>query len=604
MSRPISTRLTRHTLTLSAVTSLTLLCYSGFGLAGHYSGFMQPGQHGRAHMPEKRVVVAEDSSWEVSETTSLGYLKLESGASITAPDGYSVTLTVNGIEKDIEEDSSYQGNIVLTVTDNIEITFEELDPHYFRTGVYIEDGAYVASKSVAAAVRGGHVSDTEASNVSITSDGEKFNGIMVTNSDSDTDSYPYSIHRPVINFTGNGGNDFAGFGAAIMSSGYADVSVDHARISTNGAIRTAVFVGGNSTMSVDDSYIQVHNGTLPDDYEFTVEIGKMMEVPWMLGITGNVRATNLVESGTAYYTNSTIKTQAWGALSTDYTDSVHLYCQNSKVITEESGYGAYSIGDSLDYFSGCSLDVTDYGVIMAAEGSATFTDHSKVKSGRFGVMLHSSGSGTLTIEDGSEFHTKEAVIQAKGSFPTIFIDDAKVHSDDGILLQMMANDDPYFALLFGDSTGSGDTDSATVTTISNTELTGDLVNGNTANGSLVVNLENAKITGAITTATTTFQYVADGYEAADLTADDYAYIGEVQNVYEAQDDSNGVTVSVDGDSSWIVDNTSYLTELTLEDGAQLTAPAGYQLTMTVDGEATDIAAGSYSGAIVLSVDAL
>ncbi|WP_221800930.1 hypothetical protein [Oceanobacter mangrovi] len=546
-----------------------------------------------ASLPE--LSVEADSSYEVTDITELSELTLASGATLTTADGYSLSMTVDGVETPIEE-GSFSGDVVLTPTANIEITYGELDPHYFRTAVYVEDGAYVESKSVAAAYVDGEVTDSALTGGSITSVGDEFNGVMVTSSADSTDPFNYSISDLTVDFTGNGGNDFAGFGAAIYSSGYADVSVDNTTINTTGAIRTAVFAGGNSTMRVNNSDIYVQNGTLPDDYEFTVALGEMMEVPWMLGLTGNVRATNLVESGTAYYINSTVKAQGWGALSTDDTDSVRLYCIGSTLETEESGYGAYSIGDALDTFSDCTVNVNDYGLIMAAEGSGTFTDGTVVNSDRFGVMLHSSGTGTLTIERGSVFNTGEAVIQAKGSFPTIVASDSELNSEDGIILQMMANDDPYFATFMAENpdlfSGTSDAGEATAS-FTDMTLDGDIIQGNTASGNLAVTLASTTLTGAITTANTTFQYEADGLAAEDVTADQYGYIGQVVNEFAATDDETGLDLTLDGSSSWVVDETSYLTSLTLEDGASVTAPDGYSLTMLVAGVETTIAAGTF-----------
>ena len=41
--------------------------------------------------------------------------------------------------------------------------------------------------------------------------------------------------------------------------------------------------------------------------------------------------------------------------------------------------------------------------------------------------------------------------------------------------------------------------------------------------------------------------------------------------------------------------------LTLAEGAEITAPEGYRVTMMVDGKKTDITAGTYEGAIVITV---
>ena len=65
--------------------------------------------------------------------------------------------------------------------------------------------------------------------------------------------------------------------------------------------------------------------------------------------------------------------------------------------------------------------------------------------------------------------------------------------------------------------------------------------------------------------------------------------------------NNGVIASFDGTSTWTVAKTCYLTALHLEPGASVQAPAGRQLTMTVDGAETLIAPGHYTGNIVMTV---
>ena len=70
--------------------------------------------------------VESGSTWEITETTKLSSLTLADGASIKAPEGYSVTMTVDGVEtgqvlenwtgKDyIFAPGAYKGDIVLTV---------------------------------------------------------------------------------------------------------------------------------------------------------------------------------------------------------------------------------------------------------------------------------------------------------------------------------------------------------------------------------------------------------------------------------------------------------------------------------------------------------
>jgi hypothetical protein len=567
----------------------------------------QTAAHGHGSPPGPIVSVGAGETWEVTEITELAKLTIAEDAIVTAVEGYSLTMTVNGVETPIVP-GVYRGRVVLTPTEEIVVVFNEMgteDTYYYRTAIYVDDGQVVPEKSVAAAVVGGKVTDEAAKHVKIRSVGDEFNGVIVSG-DSE-----YTLERPKIHFIGNGGNDFKGFGAAIMAEGNADLVVDRARIITEGVVRTAVWAGENSTIEVNDSYIETRDGTLPEDYGGGPFAGGgvMMEVPWMLGITGNCRATNALGNATVYYNNSHIKAQAWGALSTDAVQDVKLYATNCRIDVEESGYGAYADGNSLDSFSGCRMKVPDMGLIMTA-GSGVFTDGSVVNSGRFGVMMHGGGSGSLTIDGGSVFHTQEAVIQVKGNYPTIVVDDAVLHSRSDVILESFANDDPFGGP--GGPPGGpppgdggpppGPTEpsvKAVTASFSNMRLRGDIINGNTADSDICVNFENAVIKGAITTAAT--QRLAE-----DLTMDDadqYYLIGEVEHTFgpPAAGDLYGLVTSLDENSKWIVTETSYLTELNLAEGAIVTAPRCRSLRMTVDGIETEIEAGTYAGEIVLEV---
>lgn len=553
-------------------------------------------QIGHAAAGDPVLKVAAGKTVQITQTTPLSKLVLGQGASVTAPDGYSVTLTVNGVGRS-QEAKTYTGDVVLSVTENIDVSYSSSSPggsaetlsHVLRTGVYVNDGAVVPAKSVSAIVQGGSVSNTAATDVSIRSLEDKFNGFIIEGDST------YTIQRPNIHLVGNGGNDFVGFGAAIKSAGSANVTVDGAKIVTKGAVRTAVFAGGESTMTVKNSSIEAHNGTLPSDYSFTVATGKMMEVPWMLGLTGNNRATNLVGSATANYINSTIRSQAWGALSTDDTTKVRLNVRNSTVQVVESGYGSYSIGDSLNTFSATKFNVPDMALIMAnGTASATFKNGSEVRSKRFGVMMHSNSGGKLVIQD-SSFYTQAAVIQAKSSSPSIVVDNAVLRSANDLLLQAVVNDDPYMSEL-GFAAGG----STVKATFKNSTLKGDIVNGNTADGSVTAVFKNTRITGAITEAVTTHATAADGTELSFAHPELYKLVGEFVHTYGAT--GKGVTVQLDGTSSWVVNKTSYLSRLVLAEGARLHAPSGQKLTLTVNGVSKPIQTGKqYSGAIVLTV---
>ncbi|MFT4197831.1 MAG: hypothetical protein QM601_07980 [Pseudoxanthomonas sp.] len=545
----------------------------------------------------------------VTRVTSFDHLLIRDGALPVAPPGKQLTMTVDGVGTPIAP-GLYQGRVVLTPTDDIVVKYKELDPHQFRAAVYVNDGKYVASRSVPAVVQGGSVTDAGTSGVRIVSHEPRFNGVIVTGDSK------YTIDHPVIDLVGNGGNDFAGFGAAIMSSGNADVTVNAPKIRTHGAVRTAVFVGGHSTMHVNDADIEVYNGTLPPDYKFTIQVGKMMEVPWMLGLHGNVRATNLVDHGTVYYNRAHIKAQGWGALSTDDAAVTRMYVKDSLIEVTDSGYGAYSIGDSLDHFSNTTLNVADIGLIMAAQGSGTLTDGSVINSGRYGVMMHSGGGGgVLTVDKGSVINSRQTGIEIKGRGATVAIDHGQVNAGNGIVLQAMVNDDPFMKKMMAggpppgapvgvQAPGGGDAPKAPPASpdvdvsLRGVTLNGDFVNTRTKEGALKVALDGSTVVGAITTGTQTPRGGKDPTEAT------YWQIGDVINTYAPVHDPHGVSVQVGGGSRWVVTKTSYLQSIDLAQGGQIAAAPGYTLALSVDGKPQPLRPGHYQGDITLEVKAL
>lgn len=63
----------------------------------------------------------------------------------------------------------------------------------------------------------------------------------------------------------------------------------------------------------------------------------------------------------------------------------------------------------------------------------------------------------------------------------------------------------------------------------------------------------------------------------------------------------GISATFESDSSWVILGDSYLGNLTIADGASISAPDGYTLEMTVNGQQVDIAPGSYTGEIIILV---
>jgi hypothetical protein len=110
-----------------------------------------------------------------------------------------------------------------------------------------------------------------------------------------------------------------------------------------------------------------------------------------------------------------------------------------------------------------------------------------------------------------------------------------------------------------------------------------------------VSLEESTITGAISTATS---YPSSGQEP---TRETFRTIGDVKNTLGPFVDKYGLKVSLNKHSRWVVTQTSYLTGLTLANGAAISAAEGSKVTMLVNGATTPIKAGNYTGKIEMRV---
>ncbi|MFT4228918.1 MAG: hypothetical protein QM602_01350 [Microbacterium sp.] len=630
------------------------LCLSGAAVAQAAPSALGATAHaGGAHRAPSLTVEADQTA-VITKTTVLSALRIEEGGALVAPEGYTLTLTVNGVETGQKVTStgatetaiqpgSYRGRIVLTVAEENPVLFNGLT-YDFRQALYVDGDGVDTAKSVAAAFQG-KAGATSAKNVSITSTGEAFNGVYVVDAD-------YTLVNPRISLTGNGRSDFAGMGAGIIGSGDdTTLVVDGAKISNKGAVRPAIIATDGANVIVKNSTIRTRDGVLPDDYVSSVNLSYMQDAPWMLGISGNNRATNVLGENTqATYISSSITSQNWGALSVDSGDDMKLSAINSTVRNSgEDGYGTYVIGDATETFLGVDFDVATYATIVTG-GSATYGDSTKtavaalneslglgltakelrrlpvkattIDSGRFGWMWHNSG--TVTISGKTTVKTRETVFLNKGQQATVVVDGsdgAKIATTGGVLYQLMDNDDPgpdaengmANTGVFTENTADVVKDESfdvsavhttdAVTTLSDIAVRGDVYNayrgdvatrGTAQPRNLVLTLDDADLTGVVSASTAL-------HEQSTITSADYRLLGVVTNTVGPVV-NNGIIVSLTDHATWTVTGTSYLSSLTVEKGSSITAPKGKSVTLTVDGVVTKLVAGTtYTGDVVLTV---
>ena len=291
---------------------------------------------------------------------------------------------------------------------------------------------------------GGTVEAGNVSGVAVESREPCYGGIRVTGG-------TWEIDDLTVKLDGSGGDDFGGKGTGLVVAGNAKVTVKNYRCENRGVIRNAVVVTDDAEAVFENADITCYGGTPEELAKAKKEVRGLPHVPWVLGLTGNNRATNLLTRGKVTYRDSVIRAEGWGALSTDGPAapktldefSITLKTENCDVeVFGKSGYGSYAIGAGHNIFENTRIRVPDYALIVANEiASADFVKGTRVESDRFGVMWHQNQGGVLKIED-SAFHTKLATFLPKACYPVIEVARSELVSEIGIILELIDMDDP------------------------------------------------------------------------------------------------------------------------------------------------------------------
>ncbi|NTV90242.1 MAG: hypothetical protein HGA22_07780, partial [Clostridiales bacterium] len=418
--------------------------------------------------------------------------------------------------------------------------------------------------------------------------------------------------------------------------------------------------------------------------------------------------------------DSDVAANQWGVLSTDSGSNMVLTVVDSTLTLRGthqndpfsenygSGYGTYIIGDAQEYFYGATFNVGTYASILTGgdaiyassdftgkggsidikplvmidtgettstpwggtekvyrvEESATpvftgITGDNKVttiNSDAFGFMAHNSGS--LTITDGTVVNSDNASFLMKAGNVDINVSDgAQLNTEDGIILQMIDNDDsivgadmgaggPNFKTDFYEVEGYPGLDyTSTASTAGrntvNFNAAGVALSGNLYNGTgyfaggggpgggssqqaadlLNISLgRDATLDGAIS-ATSIIHVNENGVQNTHFTIDEYYYLGHVanKNYYNG---GNDINVTLSDNAVWNINGDSIVTNLTIPAGTKVAATTGCSLTvkgtltvgdnsgisapmgimMMLDGAPQmQIAPGTYSNAVITFV---
>ena len=582
---------------------------------------------------------------------------------------YAAILTVGGVQENLYNAAgrTFEGDVEITLVKKAASTNQGnskfgddagslIGPFSYIAAAYFDENGYVEESSVTAAQYGADITDNSVDWMEFVSDGDYMSGIYVAAGEVNITNSAFGAY-------GRGGDDFSGQGAVVVSAGDATVNVDNCFFVTQGALRSAIWAGASSEMNVSNTIIQSFNDedlvaySTEDNYATPM----MQQVPFALGLTGNIRATLDCGQADITFTDCVVASNGWAVLSTDSgngtlvaTDTVAVLgelwnvdetgAQIDEVIDfggfpvgveygragRMSGYIAYCDGFT-DYAYGGRWFAPDYLVIITG-GSVTIgaSDNGRFYgwSDRIGFMSHQTRATTALNISEADFDVTDTFLMIKskgGNGETISLDDVTVNltGDNawgGNLLTVIDSDDlgggpgaTTFTVPYGTydeylAAPNGGEGGVTTLNIADSDLTGNIYNSvgsqtgsQTAfkNDSIAVNLTDAALTGAVSSAYAAHCDDNGVMLTGTITVDSYGREGTCNYL------------SIGRLLNYAAPTVNNPVSLTLENSAWTCTGLSYLAALTVDdasivdgdvyvdGELVELAAGTYENVIVV-----
>ena len=380
------------------------------------------------------------------------------------------------------------------------------DEGHIYIGYDIEDGALVPAESNWTEADAASFASDDEYDAIIDMDVEvEGPGFTAVRSSGDSTVYvtgSYDIHDEdngyyASDFTGTGVSFISNLGSHLVLEGIDFTSHGFSRAFAM-AYGTKMQLGGNSAEAVS-TILDIRNcdvkayGHDPFDtwegYTSSANTSIMITPPYVLGIYGGIRTLNVLGTkATLIVEDSYLASGGWGVLSSDGCDSPAFYILDSTLAAipasqggsnsgwklfgydEDaygSAYGSYLIGDAQEYFHGVQFEGLTYCSILTGgdawidslhkgdsidlvdpatgETIRTYTADKDVISHVntvFGWMTHNEG--TITVGD-AVVTPAECAFLYKNADVDFTMDGTDARPGNGILLQMIDNDDNGFA---------------------------------------------------------------------------------------------------------------------------------------------------------------
>ena len=282
---------------------------------------------------------------------------------------------------------------------------------------------------------GGSVSATAAEGLTLSSEVGTVNGIYI-------DGCEYTISHADIQMSGDGKDDFAGIGAAIMAVNDSHVTLRDSTVEMTGPGKSCFLNTKGSTLIVKRCNLICNGGPLPEGYTYTVGPG-MLEPPVGLKLGGTARATLTTDNGKTYYYDSTIVADGWAALSTDAAmGNLYMEATRCTAITKGNGYVLYSDAGCHVVINDCDFVSGNVMAVMANEAELVL-NNVRSTSGKAGIMVHNvlgwvEEAGLLTIHGGIHV-SQEEFLQLLSVNTYIDIDGADITCRNGVFAHSEIN---------------------------------------------------------------------------------------------------------------------------------------------------------------------
>lgn len=612
-------------------------------------------------------ILTINSRQVLDETVRLRELHISPEAVLAAPEGKFISLCVNGTGRQILP-GTYIGDIVLSVAESYRMPPHGLMKNMndmenfgfkdtnFKNAVVVENGRLSAGKCVPALVTGGEIRDDAMCGGYIASNEDSFNAALITGNSR------YEINGLRVDFDGLGANDFMGVGAAVTAIDNSHVTVNNCQFHVNGVTRCAVHAGGDSVVTVNNSHISNHS---PDASEW---LGDFSWGIGITGTNRLVQACDNATVYYNNCDMDTNGWGVFSIDGSDDSVKIYVKDSRVNLSGPRAhGYGIFCIGTrsftSLDH---SKVHVNGYPLLvmgMMGLAKAEIKNGCEITGNEYGVLVVGDNNTDVNISD-SDFITGKSTFVVKGSATELNVEGCRLKPGNGVVLQLMDNDETGMdaeavilpvgrkdVYIEGRELSATSPEQDVIMNLSNMDVEGDFYNSTTdfhlektcvrgespvtkptfgglyltpvrEDGSaqpeqgpeaiawlehdaelrgpknLELNLKNVRLEGVVSSARAEYrQGLTQITESTRL---------ELSNITQsaAPTVNNGVIVSIDSESTWIVTGTSYITGLRIEPGALIKAKSGFVLRISVNGTQVPIQPGDYMGKIVLELVAV